>query len=64
LAVGAPYEKNGVVYIYLGSSSGIKREASQIIEAGDLPSPLEIKTFGYSLSGVFSSMLSYYSISH
>jgi len=54
LAVGAPYEKNGVVYIFLGSPSGLKSEPSQKIEAGSLPYPLDmIKTFGYSLSGMF-----------
>ncbi|KAJ6219410.1 hypothetical protein RDWZM_005222 [Blomia tropicalis] len=51
LAVGAPYEKNGVVYIYLGSSNGLKSEPSQIIEADNLPEPVSTKTFGYSLSG-------------
>ena len=31
LAVGAPYEGNGVVYIYLGSKHGIITEPSQVL---------------------------------
>lgn len=52
LAVGAPYEDDGVVYIYLGSKDGLVSKPSQIISATDLgllSSP--IKTFGSSLSG-------------
>lgn len=30
LAVGAPYEDVGVVYIYLGSSQGLIKEPSQV----------------------------------
>lgn len=30
LAIGAPYEGNGVVYIYLGSKDGIVRKPSQV----------------------------------
>ncbi|UXI15735.1 serine/threonine-protein kinase/endoribonuclease IRE1-like [Sarcoptes scabiei] len=52
LAIGAPYEKSGVVYIYSGSKSGIKSRPSQTIEVSNLPSPLrDIRTFGYSLAG-------------
>lgn len=51
--MGAPYEKNGVVYIYLGSRAGLKSEPSQIIDAGSLRYPMDITTFGYSLSGTF-----------
>jgi len=54
LAIGAPYEDNGVVYIHLGTSTGVKETPSQIIRASDLPMEvknLNIKTFGYSLSG-------------
>lgn len=52
LAVGAPYQGNGVVYIYLGGAKGLKSEPSQVIEASELPSPLNVlRTFGYSLSG-------------
>lgn len=46
VAIGAPYHNNhGAVYIYLGSSEGLKPEPSQIIKFASL------KTFGYSLSG-------------
>ncbi|RWS05411.1 integrin alpha-ps-like protein, partial [Dinothrombium tinctorium] len=52
LAIGAPYEGNGVVYIYLGSPNGIKEQPAQIIRASDLPEEAQIfNTFGYSLSG-------------
>lgn len=30
IAVGAPYEGNGVVYIYLGSKSGLISKPSQV----------------------------------
>lgn len=50
LAIGSPYENDGVVYIYLGSRiNGLDREPKQIIKGESLPVPL--KTFGYSLSG-------------
>ncbi|XP_027196901.2 integrin alpha-PS1-like [Dermatophagoides pteronyssinus] len=52
LAIGAPYDDNGIVYIYSGSQNGLKTEPSQVIMAKELPSPLnQIRTFGYSLSG-------------
>lgn len=50
IAIGAPYEGNGVVYIYLGSKDGLTTKPSQVIS----PSVLgitSIKTFGSSLSG-------------
>nr|XP_036220960.1 integrin alpha-PS1 isoform X2 [Bactrocera oleae] len=52
LAVGAPYEGDGVVYIYLGSRSGLVSKPAQRIQASDLgllPHPLH--TFGSSISG-------------
>ncbi|XP_076618885.1 multiple edematous wings isoform X2 [Colletes latitarsis] len=49
IAIGAPYEKKGTVYIYLGSKNGIITVPSQVIHADDMPEPLQ--TFGYSLSG-------------
>jgi hypothetical protein len=53
LAIGAPYEDNGVVYIHLGTSNGVKETPSQIIKASELPNEIRnIKTFGYSLSGL------------
>ncbi|XP_050530461.1 integrin alpha-PS1 isoform X2 [Daktulosphaira vitifoliae] len=51
IAVGAPYEGNGAIYIYLGSAQGIVTEPSQVIKAENLQvSNIKIKTLGYSLS--------------
>lgn len=49
LAVGAPFEGNGVVYIFMGSSTGLKDKWAQKLESpdNDLTKP---KWFGYSLS--------------
>ncbi|XP_048390043.1 integrin alpha-6-like isoform X2 [Stegostoma tigrinum] len=47
IAIGAPYEENGKVYIYHGSHSGINTEPSQILDGNDFGVPL----FGYSLAG-------------
>jgi hypothetical protein len=53
LAIGAPYEDNGVIYIHSGTSNGVKETPSQIIKASELPYEFRnIKTFGYSLSGL------------
>lgn len=49
IAIGAPYEGKGAVYIYLGSKDGIITSPSQIIHSSHLPTSLS--TFGYSLSG-------------
>ncbi|KAK7864716.1 hypothetical protein R5R35_013608 [Gryllus longicercus] len=52
IAVGAPYdspEGRGAVYIYLGSSEGIRVKPSQVIHAKDVSQSLS--TFGFSLSG-------------
>ena len=38
LAVGAPYEGAGAVYIFHGSDKGLKREFSQRIAASSFPS--------------------------
>lgn len=52
IAIGAPYENNGVVYIYLGSKEGLSVKPSQIISSSDLGLVTRpIKTFGSSLSG-------------
>lgn len=52
IAIGAPYEGNGVVYIYLGSKDGLRQKPTQVISPSDLgliTKPLQ--TFGSSLSG-------------
>lgn len=48
IAVGAPYEENGVVYIYHGSAEGIKHKPAQIIKAETIDQ--RIKGFGIGLS--------------
>jgi hypothetical protein len=52
IAVGAPYDgpsERGAVYIYHGSSKGIRTKASQVIYAEEVSS--ELSTFGFSLAG-------------
>jgi integrin alpha 7 len=53
IAIGAPYEDDGVVYIYLGSKEGLSKTPSQIIKASDLglEPNRKINTFGSYLSG-------------
>lgn len=48
LAVGAPFEEMGKVYIYHSKSSGLQSKPSQIIEGSQIGG---IQTFGYSISG-------------
>ncbi|XP_055983003.1 integrin alpha-3 [Sorex fumeus] len=50
IAVGAPFEGLGKVYIYHGSSRGLLKQPQQIIQAEQLGLP-NLATFGYSLSG-------------
>ena len=50
LVVGAPYEGRGAVYLYQGSSQGLRTKPSQVIHAEDVPGA-PLNTFGYSLSG-------------
>lgn len=53
IAVGAPYEDNGVVYIYMGSQNGITSTPSQRIVAptNDLFNPSTLSAiFGHGLS--------------
>lgn len=50
IAVGAPFQDSGKVYIWMGSKSGITKEPSQVIEGKSL-GPSGFQTFGYSLSG-------------
>lgn len=33
MAIGAPFEENGVVYIFMGTANGISEIASQRLEA-------------------------------
>ncbi|XP_018102878.1 integrin alpha-7 isoform X1 [Xenopus laevis] len=47
VAIGAPYDGNGKVYIYHGSSKGLVTKPAQILDGISVG----IKTFGYSLSG-------------
>ncbi|XP_057705780.1 integrin alpha-6-like [Corythoichthys intestinalis] len=47
IAVGAPYDSSGRVYIYCGSASGINKKVAQVLS----PGPQKITLFGYSLSG-------------
>ncbi|XP_078084521.1 integrin alpha-6-like isoform X2 [Mustelus asterias] len=47
IAIGAPYDGNGKVFIYHGSSSGINTKPSQVLDGNDFGVPL----FGYSLAG-------------
>ncbi|XP_075237654.1 multiple edematous wings [Lycorma delicatula] len=49
IAVGAPYEGDGAVYVYLGSKNGLITEPSQVIRSS--PPLSGLKTLGYSLSG-------------
>ncbi|KAM4691930.1 integrin alpha-3 [Rhinophrynus dorsalis] len=48
LAVGAPFEGMGKVYIYLSNSMGPQKEPSQVIDGSQVGN---ITMFGYSLSG-------------
>ncbi|XP_059476549.1 integrin alpha-PS1 isoform X2 [Neocloeon triangulifer] len=50
VAIGAPYEGKGAVYIYLGSDKGLITEPAQVIRSEALPRS-QPPTFGYSLSG-------------
>ncbi|XP_052466887.1 integrin alpha-3-like isoform X2 [Carassius gibelio] len=50
LAVGAPFQDSGKVFIWMGSKNGITKEPSQVIEGKSL-GPSGFQTFGYSLSG-------------
>ncbi|XP_034662240.1 integrin alpha-PS1 isoform X1 [Drosophila subobscura] len=55
IAVGAPYEGQGVVYIYLGSRQGLSDKPAQRIQASELgatvPQGQPIRTFGISIAG-------------
>ncbi|XP_071314514.1 integrin alpha-6-like [Trachinotus anak] len=47
IAVGAPYDGSGRVYLYCGSSDGINKKPAQVLSSGSN----KINLFGYSLSG-------------
>ncbi|XP_029428512.1 integrin alpha-3 [Rhinatrema bivittatum] len=50
IAVGAPFEGSGKVYIFHSSSQGLREKPRQVIDGKDL-GVSAIQTFGYSLSG-------------
>uniref|UniRef100_A0A8D0HI28 Integrin subunit alpha 3 n=1 Tax=Sphenodon punctatus TaxID=8508 RepID=A0A8D0HI28_SPHPU len=50
IAIGAPFEGAGKVYIYHSSSGGLVDKPRQVISGAEL-SPSGIQNFGYSLSG-------------
>ena len=50
VVIGAPYDENGKIFVYLGSKDFNPEKPDQILKASDLPVP-NIKTFGYSLGG-------------
>ncbi|XP_049542744.1 integrin alpha-PS3-like [Anopheles darlingi] len=50
MAVGAPHEDNGVVYIFLGSVEGIRKIPSQVIKAPSDIKAIHQPMFGYSIS--------------
>ena len=52
LLVGAPYEGQGAVYLYLGSPDGLSTQFSQRISPEDLPLHYTrpLKAFGISIS--------------
>ncbi|XP_068244696.1 integrin alpha-3-like isoform X2 [Palaemon carinicauda] len=50
IAIGAPYEGRGAIYIYLGARNGLLEEPSQVIHAEDMPG-IPYNAFGYALSG-------------
>uniref|UniRef100_UPI00398E9A25 integrin alpha-3b n=1 Tax=Pristiophorus japonicus TaxID=55135 RepID=UPI00398E9A25 len=51
VAIGAPYDGLGKVFIYHGSKNGLDPDPSQIISGTSLGGTSSIATFGYSISG-------------
>ncbi|XP_067869403.1 integrin alpha-3b [Heterodontus francisci] len=51
IAIGAPYDGSGKVFIYHGSKNGLDPKPSQIIDGANLGRTNPIKTFGYSING-------------
>ncbi|XP_063216104.1 integrin alpha-4-like isoform X2 [Bacillus rossius redtenbacheri] len=50
LAVGAPYEDKGAIYIYHGCKNGMKPNYAQRILASDVASHIPLAGFGFSIS--------------
>uniref|UniRef100_A0A8C8A0H3 Integrin subunit alpha 7 n=1 Tax=Oryzias sinensis TaxID=183150 RepID=A0A8C8A0H3_9TELE len=49
IAVGAPFDGNGKVFIYRGSDAGIETKPAQVLDGRDF----DVGCFGYSISGGF-----------
>uniref|UniRef100_A0A3B4WPS9 Integrin subunit alpha 7 n=1 Tax=Seriola lalandi dorsalis TaxID=1841481 RepID=A0A3B4WPS9_SERLL len=47
IAVGAPFDGDGKVFIYRGSGAGIETKPAQVLDGRDF----DVKRFGYSISG-------------
>ncbi|XP_058487553.1 integrin alpha-7 isoform X2 [Solea solea] len=47
IAVGAPFDGDGKVFIYRGSGSGIETKPAQVLDGRDF----DVRRFGYSISG-------------
>ncbi|XP_047204230.1 integrin alpha-7 isoform X2 [Girardinichthys multiradiatus] len=47
IAVGAPFDEDGKVFIYRGSDAGIETKPAQVLDGHDF----DVKRFGYSISG-------------
>uniref|UniRef100_A0A8C2WXS2 Integrin subunit alpha 7 n=1 Tax=Cyclopterus lumpus TaxID=8103 RepID=A0A8C2WXS2_CYCLU len=47
IAVGAPFDGDGKVFIYRGSDSGIETKPAQVLDGRDF----DVRCFGYSISG-------------
>ncbi|XP_077459786.1 integrin alpha-7 isoform X1 [Stigmatopora argus] len=47
IAVGAPFDGDGKVFIYRGSDAGIETKPAQVLDGQDF----EVRRFGYSISG-------------
>ncbi|CAK6952640.1 integrin alpha-7 isoform X1 [Scomber scombrus] len=47
IAVGAPFDGDGKVYIYRGSDAGIETKPAQVLDGRDF----DVRRFGYSISG-------------
>ncbi|KAM4613739.1 integrin alpha-7 [Polymixia lowei] len=47
IAVGAPFDGDGKVFIYRGSDTGIEAKPAQVLDGRDF----DVKWFGYSISG-------------